>query len=242
LSLGFSVWARNLLPFTAISALVHAPLIVYTVLLLGKGQPETPEEAEVFSDAWTRWSIVVPVGSVLLSLIATGALTYGVVQQLRGQRASFGSCVTVGLARLPAILGVGVLVALCVGLGFLLLIVPGIILFCMLWVAVPVAVIERPGIRASLSRSAELTRGARGPIFLVLLVLGVLGKVLSLVIEAVFFRPPEWENLKTYLVVEFLIGVVAMGSLQATVNAVGYWQLRSSREGATIEDLAKVFD
>jgi hypothetical protein len=241
LSLGFNVWAKNLVAFAAVTALVHVPLVIYTVLLLAKGPPDQALDADAHTAAWRTWQIVVPLGSLVLSLIATGAVTYGVVQQLRGQPASLGSCISVGLARLPAVFVVGLLVGLCVVVGLFLLIVPGLIFLCMLWVSVPVTVIEQPGITASLGRSSQLTKGARGPIFLVLLVLGVINWIVNFLVTAVFLSTPTWEALPTFLIVQFLVGVVAMGSLQATVNAVGYWLLRSSREGATIEDLARVF-
>jgi hypothetical protein len=44
------------------------------------------------------------------------------------------------------------------------------------------------------------------------------------------------------ILVQFVVSNALLGSLQSTMGAVGYWLLRSNREGAKIEDLAKVFD
>jgi len=60
------------------------------------------------------------------------------------------------------VIGVALLEMLAIVGGFLLLVVPGIIVSLMLMVAVPVAIIERPGVMASLKRSAALTKGIKG--------------------------------------------------------------------------------
>jgi hypothetical protein len=63
------------------------------------------------------------------------------------------------LGRVLPLLGVSVLVGLGVGLGFVLLVVPGILLWTRWSVAVPVLVLERVGVVDSMRRSWELVRG-----------------------------------------------------------------------------------
>ena len=58
--------------------------------------------------------------------------------------------------------------------GFFLLITPGVIVFCMLYVATQAAVLERPGVRGALRRSRELTRGHRFEMFGLVFILGLL--------------------------------------------------------------------
>jgi hypothetical protein len=65
-------------------------------------------------------------------------------------------------------------VGICAGFGLLLLIVPGIIWYLMWSLAVPVAIIEDKGLNAATARSRQLTRGSRGRIFVITVVLGVL--------------------------------------------------------------------
>lgn len=232
----FSVWGRNLVPFFLLSLVVYSPLVIYTAVVLSQGP--SVEAAE----SMQRWALVVGVTAPLLALIATGAMTYGVVQQLRGSPVGIGACVAVGMKRLFPVLGVGILVFLCVLGGLFLLVIPGLVVLCMLWVAVPVAVVERPGVLASLRRSRELTNGSKWPIFFVVLILIVLDRVVDTVIQTALLSDPSWDSIRTFLIVEFLVGVVLMGSLQAVTYAVGYFQLRQSKEGASLDDLAKVFD
>lgn len=54
-----------------------------------------------------------------------------------------------------------------IGVGFLLLIVPGVILGLMWALTIPVAVLEDMGLRDSVNRSAELTKGGRGRVFVI---------------------------------------------------------------------------
>jgi len=61
-----------------------------------------------------------------------------------------------------------------IGLGTLLLIVPGIILFLMWALAIPVAVLEDTGLGESLSRSRQLTAGHRSRVFAIYLLYFVL--------------------------------------------------------------------
>jgi hypothetical protein len=75
---------------------------------------------------------------------------------------------------LAKLVWVSLIVAVGVGAGLLLLIVPGLILLT-LWIVAPaVAVVEKPGIFASLDRSRELVRGNGLRVFLFLLLLGMM--------------------------------------------------------------------
>ncbi len=61
-----------------------------------------------------------------------------------------------------------------IGMGFVLFVIPGIVLTLMWALTVPVAVLEEKGLRDSVSRSAELTKGQRGRIFVIYVLFFVL--------------------------------------------------------------------
>ena len=213
--------------------LVYSPLIVYTAIVLG---------GELTLDQITIWVYVSIVLGLLLDLVVTAALVYGTFQQLRGRHASIGESIGVGLKRLFPVLGVGILAGLFILGGLLLLVIPGLIFMCMLWVAVPVAVVERPGVVASLKRSAELTGGYRWSVFGILFVLNGIERIVDKVLEKSFIDPPQdMGDIKVYLVLVLGIGIL-LGSLQAVASAVGYHDLRQSKEGVGIEELARVFE
>ncbi len=67
------------------------------------------------------------------------------------------------------LLGVAVLFAIGVGIGFILLILPGLYLMTIWCVVAPVTVIEHPGVFAAFGRSRELVRGHGWAVFGVIL-------------------------------------------------------------------------
>jgi uncharacterized membrane protein len=83
---------------------------------------------------------------------------------------------------LPLIV-VSILAGLGIGLGFVLLIVPGLFLLTIWSVVAPVTVLERPGILAAFGRSRELVRGYGWNVFGVMIVALLVTFVVSLIGE-----------------------------------------------------------
>lgn len=225
----FPIWLRNFVPFTILSLIVYLPLLVYAFVTFGGG--EVTEAAE------KRYDLISTVAGRLLDLIVTGAVVYGVFQQVRGQPAGLVDCLRVGLTRLLPVLGVGIIVGILVALGTVALVIPGIILQLMYWVAVPVAVVERLGVVGSMKRSAQLTSGVKGTIFLILLVLFLIqfAVIFGVVVAASASDSAAFQVLITLLV------AIPFGALTAVTNAVAYHDLRVAKEGVGIEELVRVF-
>ena len=126
--------------------------------------------------------------ATLIGLIATTLFT-GMVVELVADVQDGRRDATPGqlLRAATPVLGPLILVALVVGIltviGFVLLIVPGLILLTVWSVAAPVVVLERPpGLRA-MRRSRELVRGNGWPVFGVIFVLVVLVAIVAGAIE-----------------------------------------------------------
>lgn len=77
------------------------------------------------------------------------------------------------------LLGVSLLFGIGVGIGFVLLIIPGLILVVIWAVVAPVMVLERPGVFAAFGRSRELVRGNGWNVFAVLVVVFLAVAVIS---------------------------------------------------------------
>jgi hypothetical protein len=75
---------------------------------------------------------------------------------------------------------VSVIFGICVGIGFVLIIIPGLILLVIWSVVAPVTVLERPGIFAAFGRSRELVRGNGWNVFGVIVVVFLAVAVISL--------------------------------------------------------------
>lgn len=126
----------------------------------------------------------------LLSMAAmallSGALAYAVVELQRTGRAGVGDALRWGLKMLPKVFVVNLLYTLTTFLGFLLLIVPGIIFSLMFALVVPVAAIENRGVFESFHRSAQLTNGYKGLIFLTQFLWGLLALVVGMIVTGSF--------------------------------------------------------
>jgi hypothetical protein len=238
----FSILMRNIAPFVVISLIVTAPLFVYAYFA---GAAVVQTTSDLSGTTVGVSSSIVGVGAlaawllqIVLTQVAVGAISFGVFQEMRGQRADFGQCVARAIALIFPVLGVSIVTALAIGIGAVLLVVPGLILACMLWVVIPVAVVERPGVFASLSRSGALTKGHRWQIFGIVLIIGIAEMVASYLLARLFAG-----------IGGFLLGqlagwvVAAAGSAYTAVStAVGYTTLRFAKEGIGIEDIARIFD
>jgi hypothetical protein len=78
------------------------------------------------------------------------------------------------------LMAVSVLFGIGIAIGFVLLIIPGLILLVMWSVVAPVTVLERPGIFAAFTRSRDLVRGNGWPVFGVIFVVGITVFVVAL--------------------------------------------------------------
>ena len=233
--LSLAAWARNVVPFTLLTAIVYLPLVGWGVSVT-RGAPEL-HALQMF--AGLSGAIVA-----ILNTLLSAALTYGVVMELREERASIGACIVVGLKRFLPVIGVSFLVTLAIVGGTLLLLIPGIIVTCMLYVAIPASIVERPGLLGALRRSRDLTRGHRMQIFglylLSALVIGISGTILQRVVlgDAAAATPARWP---TFVYAELGRRVV-VGPFAAVIPAVAYFLLRQEKEGAPVNQLARVFE
>jgi hypothetical protein len=116
------------------------------------------------------------------------------------------------------LLAVGILAGIAIAIGFLLLVVPGLILLTIWAVIVPAIVIERVGVFASFGRSRELVRGNGWRVFGVILVLFLLNFVLTALANAVVGGASD-DSFVGYAIADLVVRVlvVPLSALAATV-------------------------
>lgn len=227
----FRVLGANFLPFFTLCLLLIAPVYLFIVW-------STLSEEIVLLLSPEVYQITIVVAEALLGFIAHAAVVYGTFRQLQGRRAAFGDNVVQGLRKALAVFLVAVVAGLIAMLGFMALVVPGLVVLTIFAVAVPVAVVEGHGVGASLNRSAALTKGCRWRVFGVILVVIVIQAVTDQIVERVL----DFEGaFNLSLAIAWLLSG-ASTALQAVLATVTYHELRMVKEGADVDQIASVFD
>lgn len=181
------------------------------------------------------------------TLFMQGVVAFGVYQHLTGQRMDFSGSLAVALRRFFPLLLVTISVAVLTMVGMFLLIIPGIIISLMMWVAVPVTVVEGGGVGHALDRSKDLTYSYRlrilGVIVILSLLIGAVSLVLfglMMVVESMGLMMGTLGNFLIMVPIQVLTVGLAM-ALNSVAVAVGYFVLRREVDGVATEDLAEVF-
>lgn len=246
----FEVIGRNFVPFTLLALLLGG----LPNLLVGLAQISFLAKQGVFEPRVVGGSVVGALIMLAAAFVLQAAIVHATVTDLNGRRVVLGDSLRVGLRNCLPLIGLAILMALGITLGFVLLIVPGFILMVMWSVAVPSKVVEKLGVLQAMGRSDDLTRGRRWPIFGLFVLYAIANWVLSAlaVFAAAPFTPPAPASADTISILtsaSSLVQVVAsaivatVGTLVSTAGgAVLYSELRGSREGVGPEALASVFD
>src|SRR5271169_1304262 len=169
--------------------------------------------------------------ALVISLVATTLFTGMIVELVAdvqdGRRdASPGQLLRAAAPVLGQLILVGIVAGAGIVIGFILIIVPGLILITIWSVAAPVVVLERPGGLRALGRSRELVRGNGWPVFGVILVLGILVVVVASAIEIA----ADSAGTGVGIVVRVIVGVLT-APLSALAAAVLYFELRGRDVG-----------
>jgi hypothetical protein len=238
LSTTFSVLMRNIVTFAAITAIIGIP---YIALIIWGASHAASLVAAVKAGHFPPGFFAAVGGFALVftltSVFVQAAINYGTFQDLRGQKADLVDCLMRGLSALPKIVIAGILAALAFMIGFMLLLVPGVILLVMWWVFVPAIVIEGAGITGCFGRSRELTRGRRWSIFGLLLI----GYVGNWAIDKVTQLIAPILGLAGSTILSVIVSLAVLAFF-GVMTSVGYFYLRAEKEGTAIGDIAAVFD
>ena len=210
--------------------------------LLVSGVPALASNLVQDPDAgWSEGAVLIGafvlfawIGASLLQ----AAVTHAAIQDMGDRAPDWGGSFRLTLVSLLPLIAINVVVAIAVGVGTLLLVIPGLIALAAFSVAVPALVEERGGVWRSMGRSRDLTRGARFKIILLYIVFYVLTSLLGLLLLFIVSQVPAVPFLPA--IAEVTTGMVS-GVLTAVVGASLYIELRTVKEGANFEHLGQVF-
>lgn len=243
----FRIWFRYFLPITLATAVLSGVVLVVDLLAIAQLR-DHPAPADAWADA--PESLPSNLSSATVAFLLQGALTYVVLQHLRGRSPAGFRALGSGLRRTVRALPTALVAAVAIGgLTFAanwigpLASIPAIILACGWYVVVPVAATESTGLSGAFGRSWSLTRGNKWRLFLVQLVFGLIGFGLAILVMLDLFGrdAPTFADLQRTIVL-IHVGMLPMTALMAVSAPVAYYLLRTEREGIDVEDIASVFD
>ncbi len=176
---------------------------------------------------------------VLVGPLISALHVHAVIEIGEGRRPRIGPVALRGLRVLAVVVAAEIVAGVLIGLGFIALIVPGIILSLRWSVVAQTAAVDHEGWMPALRRSAQLTAGHYWHIFRVLLAIGFLTFLIAAIAGAL---AGGGHNTS---VASVLIGIVVytiIASFGALTLAVLYFDLRAREAGPRLDPLAGYAD
>jgi hypothetical protein len=181
-------------------------------------------------------SLLTALLAFVIQYLLTGALTRGAAGALLGREVDVKGSYSYAFSRLLPLIGLAILVGVSVAIGFVLLIIPGIILLVFLSMAVPAFVVERLGVTAAMSRSWNLVKGnwwhTLGVIFVAWLITAVITRILGAIGGSSFLGVWIFSTIAQIITAPF----------EALVSVVLYVDLRARHEGLSSPQLGTELD
>lgn len=235
LSTAFDLYQKNAAQLLIIAAIVVVPLTLVEAYLITEAIGSAESSISV-NEATGEVSVGNGLGRTILltvvaaligatiSLLLTGALTRGAAGSLIGRPVDVGESYRFAFGRLGGLILLALLIALIVGIGFILLFVPGVIFLVFLSMAVPAFLVERRGVTDSMSRSWNLVKGSFWHVLGAIVVAYILIFVVSAILGAI-----GGESFVGTWITEAIAQIVT-APFYALVSVVLYVDLRARRE------------
>jgi hypothetical protein len=185
----FHLFKNNFWLITKVVFVIVAPFEIFKALSVHQAQMD-----------W-QLSLGLFVMQLICNFLVVPALFYSLLKVIQtGDAPSLNEAYRWSLGKLPKLAAASIISWILTALGFVMLIIPGVILSLVFALVYPVAVFEKGSASETLSRSAQLTKGHRLNIFLAYVVIFILvgainmaaGGVLGIfVLNGVSFWPLE---------------------------------------------------
>jgi hypothetical protein len=186
----FSLYRQNFMLFFGIASLPQMVLFAFIIafgvvsggaLAAGAGRVG----ANPLIGAGALVVLAFAVCSLIAGAITQAATTFGVAALYLDQPITMASAFSLAKGRMAAVIGVTICFAIALGIGFMLLLIPGFLVLAWYSLAVPASVVENLGVGGAFSRSSKLSKGNGGRILGVYILLVILIIVASLAVQYV---------------------------------------------------------
>jgi hypothetical protein len=232
LDTSFGVYRNLFVPLAIVSAATQAvPLVVSTITEVAGGAAQQPG----------LWMLGIGL-SLVLGAVGTAASTFLVAESYLGGSLTWQDAFLRSTPFFGRLIGASLLVSFIAALGLFALIIPGVILFCALFLTTPAIVLEDiPRITDAMGRSWSLTRGFRLKVFGAILVAFTLILVPSFALGAFAVlgegSGSEMGRVVLFMFVQSVLQILIAPFLYV-MTTVLYYDLRVRKEGLDLEMLA----
>jgi Membrane domain of glycerophosphoryl diester phosphodiesterase len=251
----FKLYKNHFWLFAGITALPSGILLVLRIAnsawqTAAMGQTSVPRGNPPVSPGLILTGVAVGAGFLLvysaLLAYAQAATVFAVSDLYLGRTAGIQASYTRVGAKALRVLAIFILLAMVVGVGFLLFIIPGIILGCRAAISVPVSMLEDTNAVRSIERSMQLTKGHAVEIFVILLMVGAMSYVVTLLLQSPFMvlaflalRSHQTLSFGVMLLMNLssFLSEVLVGPIGAIALSLMYYNLRVRKEAFDIQHL-----
>jgi hypothetical protein len=183
--------------------------------------------------------VLAALATLAIGLIATfwyqGMVVEAVVDILDGRRDhTIGSLFSSVSPFIGTLIGAGILATIIVVIGFILIIVPGLIALTFLAVVAPAVVIDRATATGALSRSRDLVRGNAWRVFGVIVVLFLITAVINSIVNAIGGGVSD-DSFVGFALADLVVRVL-LTPLSAIAATVMYVELRRVKNEPLAQD------
>jgi len=237
LSEAFRIYKESASKLLLIVAVVVVPLsFISAVAVRLLGEPKlhrvggTIEYSRSFGVTVAAVIIAAAIG-VIIWAILQAAMLRGAAQATIGDPVDVEASYRWGLSRFGSVLLVAFLVGIVVGVGFLLLVIPGIIFLVFLSVSEPALIVENRRGTEAMSRSWNLVRGHFWHALVVILVAAIITGVVQGILTAI--GGDNWFVRWIFTAIAQII----TAPFTALVTVLLYLDLRARKEALTADRL-----
>ena len=214
ISEAFDLYKKHFSHLVVVAFVVYVAIAILSVLL-------------VLIGGWVG-AILSAIVSIVGAFLVQAALVEAVAD-IRDGRADLtvGETLSRGASRIASVAGASILAGIAIGIGLLLLIVPGLVLITWWAVIIPIIVLEHVGTFDSFSRSRELVRGFDFQVFGVIVIQFLIFIAFSIVLGILLIAVPE--EVRSF--VSNVVGGAFTGPFAALVTTLLYFRLKAAKEG-----------
>ncbi len=238
-SRAFGVMGANPVPVFGIAFLFGALPQLATGLLRGVRPGNDPDAQFGVAALWLVFALL----GIVCSGLAQAAIVRATGAFIGGRTATLGESLQVGLAK--ALPGVGLTILFClgVGLGLILLLVPGLILGVMWSASIPALVEEDASVLGAFGRSRALTKGARWTIFFVIILVLLMTWLVSglAAVPALMAGIRTTDTAHPFVMLLSVVTNTISTAIWASILTSLYFALRDWKDGPRTDRLVDVF-